>query len=106
MQLKRLHFFCVYICKVPYKPTPKVKNKPFQYKPKYDKGEYNTTKWRKLRLLILQSEPICRECKRKAANVIDHITPIRLGGEFWEVKNLQPLCVSCHNSKSGKESKL
>lgn len=91
---------------MPTKPQPKIKPKAFKNKPLYDKGEYNTTAWRKLRAFILNEEPMCRECKRKAASVIDHINPIRLGGEFWDVKNLQPLCVTCHNSKSGKESKL
>ena len=91
---------------MPIKPQPKIKPKSFNNKPLYDKGEYNTSQWRKLRMIILNDEPICRECKRKAASVIDHIKPIRLGGEFWEMENLQPLCTACHNSKSGKESKL
>jgi 5-methylcytosine-specific restriction protein A len=91
---------------MPTKPQPKIKPKSFNNKPLYDKGEYNTTQWRKLRMIILNDEPICRKCKRKAANVIDHIQPIRLGGDFWSMENLQPLCTGCHNSKSGKESKL
>ena len=91
---------------MPIKPQPKIKPKSFYNKPLYDKGEYNTTQWRKLRMIILNDEPMCRECKRKAASVIDHIKPIRLGGDFWSMKNLQPLCTGCHNSKSGKESKL
>jgi 5-methylcytosine-specific restriction protein A len=91
---------------MPTKPQPKIKPKSFNNKPLYDKGEYNTTQWRKLRMIILNDEPICRECKLKAASVIDHIQPIRLGGEFWAMENLQPLCTGCHNSKSGKESKL
>ena len=91
---------------MPTKPQPKIKAKSFNNKPLYNKGEYNTTQWRKLRMIILNDEPICRECKHKAASVIDHIQPIRLGGEFWAIENLQPLCTGCHNSKSGKESKL
>ena len=91
---------------MPIKPQPKIKPKSFYNKPLYDKGEYNTTQWRKLRMIILNDEPMCRECKRKAASVIDHIKPIRLGGDFWSMENLQPLCTGCHNSKSGKESKL
>jgi 5-methylcytosine-specific restriction protein A len=37
------------------------------------------------------------------ANVVDHIVPIRNGGEFLEWENLQSLCASCHNSKTMKE---
>jgi 5-methylcytosine-specific restriction protein A len=91
---------------MPKKPEPKIKRKSFINKPLYDKGEYNTHQWRKLRYLTLSNEPICRACKQREATVLDHITPVRLGGEFWDVDNLQPLCKWCHNSKSGKESKL
>lgn len=91
---------------MPYKQQPKIKPKSFNNKPLYDKGEYNTTKWRKLRAFILMNNPICIECNRSYATVVDHIKPVRLGGEFWEVENLQPMCKQCHNSKSGKESKV
>ena len=91
---------------MPNKPEPKIKPKPFANKPKYSEGEYNTVRWRKLREVILRNEPLCRDCKRKEATVIDHIKPIRLGGEFWNVWNLQPLCKWCHNKKSGKESRI
>jgi 5-methylcytosine-specific restriction endonuclease McrA len=60
-----------------------------------------------MRRAILQASPLCVECGKlgrvTVANVIDHIKPVRLGGEFWEQSNMQPLCVSCHNSKSAKE---
>jgi 5-methylcytosine-specific restriction enzyme A len=39
------------------------------------------------------------------STVADHITPVRLGGDFWDINNLQGLCASCHNSKSAKEGK-
>ena len=70
---------------------------------------YQTNEWRAIRRQVLQHEPLCRDCKAKGivkvANVIDHIKPVRLGGEFWETNNMQPLCTSCHNSKSAYESK-
>ena len=76
----------------------------------YDKAEikfYQSPRWRRLRALILQREPLCRECKKQSriteAKVMDHIVSIRLGGERLNEDNLQPLCHSCHNSKSGKE---
>lgn len=73
----------------------------------FDK-RYKTKRWRTLRLQVLQESPLCYSCQCsgsvKAARVIDHIDPVRQGGEFWDITNLQPLCDSCHNSKSGKES--
>lgn len=63
-----------------------------------------------MRQRLLEREPLCRECHKegrvKAARVADHITPVRQGGQFWDESNLQPLCDSCHNSKSGKESRI
>lgn len=60
-----------------------------------------------MRRAILQASPLCVECGKQGrltvANVIDHIKPVRLGGEFWDTKNMQPLCTPCHNSKSAKE---
>ena len=68
---------------------------------------YNTKQWKALRLAMLQDEPLCRECraadKITLARVLDHIQPVRLGGEMWEQSNLQPLCVSCHQRKSQSE---
>jgi len=64
---------------------------------------YGTTRWRKMRKLMLAAEPLCREC-RSIATVLDHIQPVRDGGDAWQASNLQPLCSACHNSKSGKES--
>jgi 5-methylcytosine-specific restriction endonuclease McrA len=40
----------------------------------------------------------------RPARVVDHIRPVRRGGAFWDIHNLQTMCESCHNSKSGKES--
>jgi 5-methylcytosine-specific restriction protein A len=91
---------------MPIKPQPKIKTVSFKYKPKTIDSRYNTTAWRKLRALIIQENPICNNCKRKAASVADHVQPVRLNGEFWNYDNLQALCASCHNSKSAKESKL
>lgn len=93
---------------MPNYPERKIKKerKPFENKPVERSGEYNTRAWQKLRMSILMDEPLCRKCKINAASVVDHIKPVRQGGEFWERDNLQPLCKWCHNSKSGKENNL
>jgi 5-methylcytosine-specific restriction protein A len=41
-----------------------------------------------------------------AAQMVDHIKPVRLGGEFWDERNYQSLCNSCHAVKSAKEARL
>jgi len=68
---------------------------------------YNSRQWRKLRLMILQRDPICKECERKgmieSSNVVDHITPINKGGARLNPDNLQGLCTPHHNSKSARD---
>ena len=41
---------------------------------------YNTTRWRKLRSMFIKEHPLCVECNG-IGQVVDHIIPIRLGGE-------------------------
>lgn len=35
----------------------------------------------------------------------DHITPIALGGEEWDMNNIQTLCKQCHKNKTRKDIK-
>jgi 5-methylcytosine-specific restriction protein A len=38
------------------------------------------------------------------ANVVDHIVPVKQGGERFDRSNLQSLCVPCHNAKTASET--
>jgi len=71
---------------------------------------YHTQRWRIERKQQLMREPLCRICFETdtitAAQMVDHIKPVRLGGEFWDERNYQSLCNSCHAVKSAKESRL
>ena len=76
----------------------------------YKEARYNTKRWRTVRGLVLQGNPLCVNCEATGlitvAQMVDHIEPVRLGGEFWDTSNLQPLCNSCHASKSAKEKNI
>jgi len=56
--------------------------------------------WDKLRLRILQEEPLCRIClevgRVTAARDVDHIVPTSRGGALLDPMNCRPLCVPCH----------
>lgn len=58
-------------------------------------------RWERLRAMILNQEPLCRECGEPATDV-DHIVPRALGGTD-AAENLQPLCHACHSRKTGRE---
>lgn len=59
--------------------------------------------WRRLRLYILRRDPVCVICQRRAASVVDHITPKARGGTDDE-KNLRGLCPGCHATKTGQDA--
>lgn len=69
---------------------------------------YHTTNWRKLRKKYITAHPLCAECMKQnritTGTVVDHITPVKQGGEFLNLNNLQTLCDKCHARKSGQEA--
>ena len=80
----------------------------------YDKYRGNSAKrgydhkWRAARQRFLEQNPICKHCfeagKLTPAVVVDHIVPHK--GDrtlFWDRDNWQPLCASCHSTKTAKE---
>ena len=59
--------------------------------------------WQKTRKVVLAQEPVCRMCRNAVASMVDHITPIRDGGERLAYENLQPLCNACHVVKTKQD---
>lgn len=72
-------------------------------------GFYNSWSWRKFAKIFKVNNPLCVECLKKElavpVYVVDHIVPINNGGEKLSDDNCQSLCESCHNRKSGNESR-
>lgn len=62
--------------------------------------------WRKLRLMVLREEPLCRTCSEAGLTVpatdVDHIVSLRKGGTNLR-SNLQSLCHPCHSKKTNEE---
>ncbi len=69
---------------------------------------YQSKDWRALRAAVLRDDPLCVACQAKgmlvAATVVDHVVPLKDGGARFDRANLQPLCVSCHNRKTARET--
>ena len=91
------------------KARPWIPKKPQHMREVDNSSFYNSKRWRALRNYYIQMKPLCEQCKRssnhvKSAQVVDHIVPITMGGSPVDIKNLQSLCNSCHNSKSGIEA--
>ena len=73
-------------------------------------GFYQTRQWRALRAAFLREHPLCVTCSAAGrivvGVVVDHVQPIKSGGARFDTKNLQALCVSCHNRKTARETAL
>ncbi|MGA0081716.1 MAG: HNH endonuclease [Ilumatobacteraceae bacterium] len=90
---------------MPNFPNPKIERKARAHN--YRNPLYNTTAWRRLRAAVLREQPLCVHCTETGATtlaqMVDHIFPVRLGGDMWALDNLQPLCNKCHARKSARE---
>ena len=62
---------------------------------------YNTTRWRKLRLIHLGSEPLCRMCMDEGritpATICDHVVPHKGDPDLFFAGPFQSLCKPCHD---------
>lgn len=71
---------------------------------KYKKRKiYKSARWNRISRQYLNTHPICEGCGRRASEEVDHITPLRDGGDKWSSENLQALCSKCHGKKSADE---
>jgi 5-methylcytosine-specific restriction endonuclease McrA len=98
---------------MPSKPN-KIKRSWVQERKPFEREEsnsafYNSWTWRKLRKKFIEKNPLCVHCAFEdittKATVVDHIQPIRLGGEPLKEFNLQSLCEMHHNRKSSSEAR-
>ena len=84
--------------------------KPFKIeRDKEEVSFYKTYKWTKTSKNYRKRNPLCVECLEKGrtrkADVVDHIVPIKHGGELLNEENFQSLCHSHHNMKTAKDKK-
>jgi 5-methylcytosine-specific restriction endonuclease McrA len=88
----------------PWQPAP-VKREYVQHAAR--DSRYDTARWQRARQAQIARCPCCEACTKQgrttAATVTDHITPVRLGGDFYDPANHQSLCRPCHQAKSSSE---
>ncbi|MDP2750894.1 MAG: HNH endonuclease signature motif containing protein [Nanoarchaeota archaeon] len=66
------------------------------------------TDWRDVRRRVFRRDNYsCVMCgkSRKKKLIADHIAPISLGGDAWDMKNLQTLCTRCNKIKTKEDLK-
>lgn len=70
---------------------------------------YGSQRWKRVRALVLQQQPLCADPygwhaesgRYEVARQVDHIIPLRVNRALAFVReNLQGLCAKCHNAKT------
>jgi 5-methylcytosine-specific restriction endonuclease McrA len=70
------------------------------------KAFYASAAWRKARAEALErTGGCCVECSMPAAHV-DHVIPVKDGGDPLDLSNLAPRCLRCHSAKTARENRL
>ena len=84
----------------PTKSKVKQEDRKRVYQHHYDeKGRnmYSLYRWKKLRAAKAALNPICEHCEEfgiaTPVQEVDHRHEIEDGGEFWDIDNLQSLCI-------------
>ena len=84
-------------------------------KSKFEQGGYihparmpgNSGPWTRFRARFLHRNPLCVKCGA-AANVVDHIVPLRYKTakleDLIDVRNCQAMCAACHDAKTASEN--
>ena len=68
-----------------------------------------TAAWSKFSKAYRFRHPLCvdpfglHKGRLVPAECVDHITPLEGGGGMYDEANLQPLCASCHSTKTASE---
>jgi 5-methylcytosine-specific restriction protein A len=75
-------------------------------RPEYRKL-YNTSLWKRLRIMVLKEQPLCKACKKQGrfipATDVDHIKDHKGDASlFFDYDNLQALCHECHSRKTAQ----
>ncbi len=73
---------------------------------------YQSKEWKaKRKEIVKRDEHLCQACKRLGRvttgkyMTVDHIVPIKRGGNRLDSSNLQLLCKKCHDTKSATEKR-
>lgn len=73
-------------------------------------GLYNTSGWKKLRAAHKKDNPLCVMCMSMGLvtpmRIVDHIKPVNEANweeVFYDVDNLQSLCIPCHTFKTNRD---
>lgn len=84
--------------------------KPIGYNRARSADEYHSFRWTRMSRVFRQEHPLCEICKNKGlikpAEVVDHIVPFPVCGDFFDPANWQSLCSKCNAEKGNRDKKI
>jgi 5-methylcytosine-specific restriction enzyme A len=99
-------------CRLSHLPSKAERDKQYQAT-RTDKEEqafYNSTAWRKFRLIKLANDPLCEPCKARgvlvAANIVHHKKSVKTDPHLrLDMDNTESICKPCHSRLHAIEQK-
>ena len=65
---------------------------------------YSTQRWQRLRRAKLRENSLCQACLEvgliEVATTVDHVQPIRAGGDPYSTRRFRSRCAPCHSKKT------
>ena len=66
----------------------------------------NARRWDAVRSGVFESDGWrCRQCGKAGRLEVDHVVPLKRGGDPLALDNLQALCRACHIEKTRRENR-
>ena len=66
----------------------------------------NARRWAAVRRIVFERDGWrCVECGRAGRLEVDHVVPLKRGGDQLALDNLQALCRACHIEKTRRENR-
>ena len=74
------------------------------------RDEYHSARWTRESKAFREKYPLCEICRKAGritpAEVVDHIVPVAMCGDFWDKTNWQSVCRKCNIEKGNRDKKL
>lgn len=81
-------------------------NRAREFARKDRRAVYNSSRWQRIRAVVLSEEPICRVCGQEPSTQVDHIQPLESHPHLAFVReNLQGIGDVCHGAKTRAEER-
>ncbi len=88
---------CTALVKVPPCPACATKKEQARDQANPHRSIYKTRQWQSVRKVVLDRDGHqCVDCGSNRALEVDHVTPLKIGGQPYDVDNLVTYCLDCH----------